>query len=426
MPSTRARREGLVTLVVLVGVLALLSSFSLSKGDLAGNYLVGVVLTIAIYGLFALGLSLEMGHTGLPNFGHVAFMGVGAYTVAILTFKAEATLAPALQGYTLWGALVTLLVMALAALLVYAPLLLVAQRRAAWSPRARVLFAGVPAALAALAAGLNTFPMSDHASRNAVVLLGIVGGVALAALVGLVLGLAGLRLREDYLAIVTLGAAEIIRRFALNEEWLTAGSQGIQRLHRPVADWARNNEWWDDLADRFDLLPVQLAHALLALVALGLAYALLQTLAKSPWGRVLRAIREDEEVARALGKNVLLYKLEVLMIGSALAALAGILFIWNLASIVPEHFLSVTTFYAVAILVLGGMGNHRGAVLGAVILWGVFEFAGNLTSLEFFRARDISFQGPPQQIFVGLVLILVVMFRPQGAIGNKEELSYGK
>ena len=422
----RERRELLVMLAVLVAVLALLSSFSLRRGDLAGNYLVGVVLTIAVYGIFALGLSLEMGHTGLPNFGHVAFMGVGAYAVAVLTYKAEASIAPALQGYSVLGALVTLLVMALAGLLAYAPLLLFAQKRASWSPRARVLFALVPAVLAALAAGLNTFPMSEHASRNAVVFLGILLGVALAALLGLVLGLAGLRLREDYLAIVTLGAAEIFRRFANNEEWLTAGSQGIQRLHRPVADWARETEWWDAFAERLDLLPVQLAHTLLALLVLVLAYVLLQTLARSPWGRVLRAIREDEEVARALGKNVLLYKLQSLMLGSALAALAGILFIWNLASVVPEHFLSVTTFYAVAILVLGGMGNHRGAVLGAVILWGVFEFSGNLTNLEWFRAQGISFQGAPQQVFVGLVLILVVMFRPQGAIGNKEELSYGK
>lgn len=424
--TQRARREGLVTVGVLVGVLALLASFSLAKGDVAGNYLVGVVLTIAIYGIFSLGLSLEMGHTGLPNFGHVAFMGVGAYTVAVLTYKAESRIAPALQGFTFWGALVTLLAMALAAVLVYAPLLVLAQRRASWSPRTRILFAGIPAGLAALAAGLNTFPMSEHAAKNAVVLLGIVGGVLLAMLVGLLLGLAGLRLREDYLAIVTLGAAEILRRFALNEEWLTAGSQGIQRLHRPIADWARESPWWNDLADRLDLLPVQLAHTVIAIVTLVLAYVLLQTLAKAPWGRVLRAIREDEEVAKALGKNVLLYKLESIMLGSALAALAGILLIWNLASVVPEHFLSVTTFYAVAILVLGGMGNHRGAVLGAVILWGVFEFAGNLTNLPYFRAHDVSFQGPPQQVFVGLVLILVVMFRPQGAIGNKEEMSYGK
>lgn len=423
----RDRTESLVTLGVLVGVLALLASFSFfQSGKVAGNYLVGVALTIAIYAIFSLGLSLEMGHTGLPNFGHVAFMGIGAYTVAILTYKAGGRIAPALEGWSMWGGLVAILVVLVAALLVYVPILMLAQRRRAWSPRTRLLVAAVPAALAGIAAGARTFPMSEHAAQNAVVFLGILLGVSLAALAGLILGVAGLRLREDYLAIVTLGAAEILRRFALNEEWLTEGSQGIQRLHRPVTDWARETQWWRDLARSMDLLPAQLANLAVAILVVIMAYFLLHALARSPWGRVLRAIREDEEATAALGKNVLLYKLESLMIGSALAAAAGILFIWNLASVVPEHFLSVITFYAVAILVLGGMGNHRGAILGAILIWGVFEFAGNLSNLPWFRARDIVFAGPPQQIFVGLVIILVVMFRPQGAIGNKEELSYGK
>lgn len=420
------RRESAVLGVTFLAVLVVLGWFSWRTGELSENYLVGVVLTMALYGIFALGLSLEIGFTGLPNFGHVAFMAVGAYTSVVISTRWRAPMEGALVGWSVGGAFATILLAAFAGVIAYLPLVLLARKVPRLGARSRLLIAAVPAGLVAVFVAFSMFPLSEHGASNATVMLGVLLGMVLAAALSVLLGLAGLRLREDYLAIVTLGAAQIVYLFTLNEEWLTGGSQGVLGFPRPVSDWARETVWWNDLADRFEMLPVQLAHMVVAVLALLFAYLLLETLARSPWGRVLRAIREDEEVAAALGKNVLLYKLESLMIGSALAAVAGIIFAWNLASVLPEHFLSVATFFTLAILVLGGIGNHRGALLGSVILWGLFEFARNLSNLPFFRARDISFAGPPEQIFVGLILILVVLFRPQGAIGNKEEMSYGK
>jgi ABC-type branched-subunit amino acid transport system permease subunit len=93
---------------------------------------------------------------------------------------------------------------------------------------------------------------------------------------------------------------------------------------------------------------------------------------------------------------------------------------------VPDNFLAIVTFYSFAILVLGGVGNHKGAILGAVVIWTLFEVGNNLTNLPFFRAHGIQFAGPPQNILVGLVLVLVVMLRPQGVVGSKEEMALGK
>jgi ABC-type branched-subunit amino acid transport system permease subunit len=233
-------------------------------------------------------------------------------------------------------------------------------------------------------------------------------------------GLPAVRLREDYLAIVTIGAAEILRSVIINEEQVTKGTLGFQSIERPVVDWARGAEWWRSLARFLDAQPTVVAHALVGLAILALAYLLVQTLSRSPWGRVLQAIREDEVAASALGKNVNWYKLQSLMIGSALASVAGVLLAWSLSNVYPEHFPNLVTFYGFIMVILGGMGNHRGAIAGAVLLWGVFELAGNITVLG-----DLGFDnlaGAPQGIAIGLLIVLVIMFRPQGALGKKEEM----
>ena len=406
------------TAVLVLGILAVLNNGP--RGP--WNYLVGVILVICVYAVFSLGLSLQFGHGGLLNFGHVAFMGIGAYTVAILTLKWGAPLAARMEGVSALGLLTALLGAALAAAIALVPALLLAERLLRGRPaRVRAIAGSVVALVAGVAAFVGMFPFNAATAPNGVVLLGIVGGVVLAALASLLLGIPAIRLREDYLAIVTLGFAEIFRAFAVNEESVTNGTLGILSMQRPVVDWANSTGWWQDLVGLIPgrVSPVPAAHAALGLLLVGFVFLMLQTLARSPWGRVLKSIREDDAVAASLGKNVTLYKLQVLMIGAGIAALAGILYVWNLASVYPEHFLNITTFFAFIILVMGGIGNHRGALLGAILLWGIFELANNLTG-SLFAA------GPTQNIFVGVVLILVMMLRPHGAIGRKEELVLGK
>ncbi len=423
----RGVREWLVLAGTLVVVFGGLSLFGLMSPDhaLRGTYLLGVAMTVAIYALLALGLSVEMGYAGLLNFGHVAFMGLGAYGAAVFVLKQRDAVVPALQGAQPWAFAVIALIALCLGFLVYALALQVAQR---FAKRRRVAI-GIAAALglaAAIYAGATMYPLGPRGALNATVFLGVLIGIAASTLAGLVVGLAGLRLREDYLAIATLGFSQVVFLLTLNEADITNGSQGIQSVPRPIFDWATHTQWMKDLAKHWNVLPTGLANAAMGILCVAIAFVLLETLARAPWGRVLKAIREDEDVAASLGKNALLYKLQALMIGSALAAVAGILFIWNVASVVPEDFLAIVTFYSFAILVLGGVGNHKGAIVGAILIWGIFELAGNLTSLPFFTQHHIAFAGPPQAILVGLVLILVVMLRPQGLVGSKEEMSLGK
>ena len=430
VPS-RPLREWALLVAAVVGIYLLLGSF-FGAGQSPGRYLVAITIILCVYALLSLGLNVEMGYAGLFNFGHVASMMLGAYVAVVFSQRMEESLAPALEGAGPGALAFTALVALLAGLLVYLPLLL-ATRRLPLAPLPRILAAAIPAAIAALLVAWLVLPLTPRNAENAVAVLGLLLGVAAAAVGGLLLGLAALRLREDYLAIVTLGTSQILLLVALNEEWLTGGSQGILTLQIPVADWARGTQWWRDLVDNIRdaegarmFLPIPLAFAAVGIVTVLLSYLVLETLARSPWGRVMKSIREDEEVAAALGKNVLWYKLQALMIGSGVGALAGILYVWSFTNILPTYFPALVTFEVFAMLVLGGIGNHRGAILGAVLILGIFQLGGSLNGLEFFRERGIQWAGPLQYMFVGLVLILVVMFRPQGAVGSKEELSLGK
>jgi neutral amino acid transport system permease protein len=435
------------------------------------GYLVSLVIFTSIYALFSLGLNLQWGFTGLINFGYVAFMTIGAYTTVLLS-------------------------------LLHVPLILAAP----------------------------------------------IGGV-LAALLGLLIGCSTLRLREDYLAIVTIGVSEVIRLIALNEEWLTKGAFGVQNyplpleaLTRPtvatrlgmiailtsvavLAFWqlgkwlrqqvkdkpfgllARNSglmagyvgslmlliygigmvtrwfklthalpggllvglmlvalvgvgwlyvrlatrwlsklpEWASGLVclsaltcaiagiwlyvvcaialSNFSENPSRNGLMLVSIVVVAVTFWALERLVRSPWGRVLKAIREDEEVAKALGKNVFWYKLQSLMIGGFIGGIAGALFAWQLSTVYPENFAPLITFNAWTIVVLGGAGNNAGSLLGAVIFWAyttLTRFLDEIIPLDDARL------GALRVMLIGLLLVVMMMWRPQGLLGKKEELTLGR
>ncbi len=295
------------------------------------EYIITVLLIAAIYALFALGLNLEWGFTGLINFGHVAFLAIGAYTTALLS----------LSG---------------------APLL--------------------PSAIA---------------------------GMALAGLCGALLGIPTLKLREDYLAIVTIGFAEIIRLFLLNEDWLTRGPMGLHGYSRPFEGLIPGDY-------NFSLL-------LFVLVVLVVCYLMLERLIKSPWGRVLKSIREDEDVPASLGKNVFSYKIQSLVLGSTIAGLAGSLLAFYLQYINPRNFMPIETFYAWIMVVLGGSGNNKGTLLGAVILWSFFS--GTRFAQGYVPISPTQ-MGALRIMFIGVLLIILMMFKPEGLLGKKEELTLGR
>jgi len=296
------------------------------------------VLTFAgIYAIFVLGLQVEVGDTGLINFGHVAFMAIGAYTLGLgLT-----------NGWPMWLA--------------------------------------IPAAILAAAAA------------------------------GLLLGIPTLRLRADYFAITTIAAGEILRITIQNEQGTTGGTQGLRGASGPWREF--NNDvldtfqgWGIDLDRRVPLLVIVWVTALL--VGLLLVY-----LGRTPWRRALRAVRENEEAAAASGIPVLSYKLQSLALGSAIAGLAGVFYILFSTTLFPENFEPIFTFVGFAILILGGIGSYFGVVLGSIVI--SFIVSGT-RFLDF--PLDADKVAALRFVAIGLLIMGLMAFRPQGIFGKKEEL----
>ena len=227
--------------------------------------------------------------------------------------------------------------------------------------------------------------------------------IALAALAGAGLAMVALRLREDYLAIVTLGFAEVLRLFLLNEAWLTRGANGVTAIPRPLH--ARFAGYYD------------LFYLALVLAAVGLVYLALERLRRSPFGRVLRAIREDETVAAVAGKPVFRFKVQAFALGAGVAGLAGTLFAHYLAYVEPNMFLPQESLFVWLALILGGSGNNRGALLGSAVLLGLLEGSRFLKDvIPFLTGVRLA---AAQQIFVGIVLVVLMIRRPEGLLPER-------
>jgi branched-chain amino acid transport system permease protein len=229
--------------------------------------------------------------------------------------------------------------------------------------------------------------------------------IVLAVLAGIVMAMVSLRLREDYLAIVTLGFAEVLRLFLLNEAWLTRGANGVTGIPRPL----------HTLFGRY----YDLFYLAVVVTAVALVYGALQRVSRSPFGRVLRAIREDETVASVAGKSVFHFKVQAFAVGAAIAGLAGIFFAHYLAYIEPNMFLPQETLFVWLALILGGSGNNRGALLGSVVLLGLLEgsrFAKDV--IPFLTGVRLA---AAQQMLVGLILVALIVYRPEGLLPERKE-----
>ena len=301
---------------------------------------VGVIA--GIYVVFSTGLQMNVGFTGIQNFGQVGFMAIGAYTMAILTAE---------EAWSFW--------------------------------------------------------------------LSLPVAIAVAVGFGLIIGLPSLRLRADYFAIVTIAAAEAIRLVALNARDLTNGAQGIFGF----------DDSWNSISESIEEFIVDLgwtdvpAQFPLFLVTWGLAILLIfvfTRIQRTPWGRVLRAVREDEDAARALGKNAFSYKLQSLALAATTGALSGFLLALSLKFVVPDEFQPLVTFIGYVVLLLGGLANYWGVAIGAIIMWTVLEGLRFLElPLSETKIAALRF------IILGLVLIGLMAFRPQGAFGKREEMVLG-
>jgi branched-chain amino acid transport system permease protein len=247
-----------------------------------------------------------------------------------------------------------------------------------------------------------------------------------AALFALILGIPTLRLRADYLAIVTIAAAEIVRYLVTTNGWtaVTGSANGLAAFEGgffemnpfPPGSYAMgmNNR------DFF----IRVVGWTLVIVAGVLVWLLM----RSPWGRVLKGIREDENAVRSLGKNVYAYKMQALIIGGVLGALAGLIFTLPRGAVQPANYGTELTFFLWTCLLLGGMATVLGPVVGAMMFWVVLSLtqgilsglieSGAITWLSTIQAGQLRF------ILVGVALMLLMIFRPQGVFGNKKELAF--
>jgi neutral amino acid transport system permease protein len=260
--------------------------------------------------------------------------------------------------------------------------------------------------------------------------VGIIVGMLGAVVFAFILGIPTLRLRADYLAIVTIAAAEIVRLLFTTQAFdeYTNSADGLGNYHagfraaNPIPEgtygfgpWIYNeNQWWVRI----------FGFGLVVLAAL-----ILWALMRSPWGRVIKGIREDEDAVRALGKNVFAYKMQSLVIGGIFGALGGVVLALP-SAVVPSVYVTSLTFFLYTILLLGGAATVFGPIVGSIIFWVIMAFLSN--ALPALVAADIlPFMSTTQSqvlryILVGVALMLIVIFRPQGIFGNKKELTFVK
>ncbi len=235
--------------------------------------------------------------------------------------------------------------------------------------------------------------------------VGILGAMTASAFAAWVIGLATIRLRDDYLAIATFGVATTIQLVTLNWDGLTGGAQGLSAIPRPLVGWF-------DTPLGFSLWYLGLLVAVVA----GIYWAL-ERILNSPWGRVLKAIREDETAAIALGKSARSFRLQAFVLGSTLMGLAGALYVSFIGFVSPFDFLPILTFQVWAMVIVGGSGNNKGALLGALTVWAIWAASGVLIS-KLVPPAYAAQGGAVQVILIGLLLVAALLFRPRGLVGE--------
>lgn len=254
---------------------------------------------------------------------------------------------------------------------------------------------------------LGGTPQADHIGGFALFYpLALAGGVLSAGLLAWVVGALTLRLRHDYLAIATFGVAVAFENFVRNTESITGGAKGLRGFVRPFEAAVGHPLTYNSL------------YLALVLICLVVVYAGLTRLIASPYGRLLRAIREDEVAAQSLGKAPARIRQAAFVTGSMVMGLAGGLYASFYAFVSPQDVLPILTFQIWAMLIVGGAGNMRGAVLGAFLIWGAWTGSGWALA-RFAPVEAQLYTGTLQYILIGFVIVGMLLWRPQGLLPER-------
>ena len=310
-------------------------------------YLVSLAIMASIYAVFALGLNIHWGYTGLFNIGIAGFFCIGAYTSAMIT-----------------------------------------------TPKPTGLYAQYVQQIFGL---------------NLPFIAGLLGAALICGIIAFLIGIPTLRLREDYLAISTIGIAETFRLIFNNEHWLANGPQGLMGLPQP-------------LQGLVDPKNYNYIYLIVIVMIMMIIYFMIERGIRSPWGRVLRAIREDEVSASMSGKDIFNFKMQSLIFGAMIMGVGGALYAHYTKAISPDVFTPLYgTFIIWVMLMAGGSGNNKGAILGAYVIWGIWIGTKFMTDLLPYtlkaRAPYIRF------LLIGILLEIILIYRPQGLLGEEKEVS---
>lgn len=347
--------------IIVITVLIIAIPYERSGGDSSGtfSFFVSFLTLVAIYSIFALGLNIQWGYTGVFNFGVLGFFLLGAYTAAIVTKN------PAQGDFTTyiggWGE------------------------------------------------DLDFIP-GLAMDQWFIFLVGTGAAALVSGLVAALVAIPTLRLREDYLGIATIGIAELLRRIVIQEDDIVNGTRGLTGIPHPLGGVVSSSDY------KYLLLAIVVAVLIVIFVALERAV-------RSPWGRVLIGLREDELATEAAGKNVFGFKMQGFVLGAVIMGIGGSVYAYASSSITPEtftHFFATFIFWAM--LMIGGSGNNKGAIAGAYVLWGFWTLTLQIQGYDL--GSTVQNRMPYiRDMILGGLIVGVLLFRPAGLLPQERRVS---
>jgi branched-chain amino acid transport system permease protein len=361
---SRLKAERLITplAVLLITFGVVLVPAERSGWDLGGlvSNLTAFATIVAVFSVMCIALNIQWGYAGVFNFGIAGFFMLGAYTAAIFTL-------PPPEG------------------------------------RFETYIGG-------FGEDLNLLPWLDSDQWLPFVVAMVVAALACGVLAFL-LSIPTLNLREDYLAIATIGFAELLRNIAVEERDLVNGSRALNGIPQPFSDYFGSGDY------KYIFLGI-------AVVVLMVVFIAVERGIRSPWGRVLRALREDEMATAASGKNVFAFKVQGFVFGAMLMGIGGAVYAFQSRTIAPDTFSHYfATFLFWAMLIVGGSGNNKGAILGAYVIWGFYFLSIQLQGYDlpdFVTQTRISAM---RDVLIGILIVIVLLLRPQGLIPEERSVS---
>jgi len=398
-----------------------------------------------ISAIMTLGVNIQWGYAGLVNFGMMGFTALGGLA-GVLVAVPPVTEAVAAGGAGILIALIVAVITVIAAVFIW--------RRCAGSGRRQlwattlVVVSGLVVFRLVLDPAVSIIEAIEPAKTGYLgglglpILLSWIVGALMAAGVAWVIGKISLGLRSDYLAIATLGISEIIIYVLKNEDWLARGVKNVNGLPRPVPYEVdlQAEPWLISVSEYLDIsvidassLIVKICYAAFFVVVLAVLYRLAEAALDSPWGRMMRAIRDNEVSANAMGKNVTARHLEVFVIGSAIVGLAGAMLTTLDGQFTPASYQPLRfTFLIWVMVIVGGSGNNAGSILGGFLiwffwieaepigLWFISAITAGMADDSWLKSHLIENAAHTRLMTMGLVLMLVLRFAPRGLIPEKK------